>query len=273
MALSPEFRRVMQRLGGEWEYQITGSRAWILSFFSQGPPPIAVVYLHKKRERLFFEELVKLSDIRRVWDARAVLVATPRAIKPDEIQLATNSGIYAVLDGDVANLQVALGGGEISEVNRATQVRLLGKKSRSASQECRSLMLDLLSKKWMTIRELEEQLQWRFDGRTVRAQVRRLQRMGKLCVRGRTNHGEGLIGTPSGRYQARPDLSVPTMGFFLSQEIAQLIERGAKPMNYREISEKLGIKAHVTTAVLRGLAGDGVVEKSGAGWKIKILKK
>jgi DNA-binding Lrp family transcriptional regulator len=63
------------------------------------------------------------------------------------------------------------------------------------------------------------------------------------------------------------------MGFFLSQEIAQLIEREARPMNYREISEKLGIKAHVTTAVLRGLAGDQVVEKSGAGWKIKILKK
>src|SRR5512136_489808 len=253
MTLSPEFRRTIQRLGGDWEYQITGSRVWILSFFSQGPPPVAVVHLHKKRERLFFEELVKLSDIQRVWDARAILVATPKTIKPDEIQLATNSGVYAVLDGDVANFQVALGGGEISEVNRATQVQLLGKKSRSASQECRSLILNLLSKKWMTMRELEEQLQWRFDGRTVRTQVRRLQRMGKLCVRGRTNLGGGLIGTPSGRYQARPDLSVPTMGLFLSQEITQLIEREMKPMSYREISEKLGIKAHVTTAILREL--------------------
>lgn len=134
-------------------------------------------------------------------------------------------------------------------------------------------MLDLITKKWMTMRELEEQLRWRFDGRTVKAQARTLQRTGKLCVRGRTKLGEGLLGTPDGRYQVRPDLSVPTMGLFLSQEITRLIEREAKPMNYREISERLGIKAHVATAVLRGLAGSGVVEKSRDGWKIKMLKK
>lgn len=273
MVLSPEFSRALQRLAGDWDCRIAGSRDWALTFFSKGPPPVALSYLHKKKERLFFEELVKLSDVKRVWDARAILVAAPAAIKSDEIQLATSSGVYAILDGDVAGLGGALGGGEVSEVNRATQASLIRKKSRSSSRDCRSLLLDLLSKRWMTLKELEEQLQWRFDKRTVRAQVRRLQREGRLCILGRTRLGEGLLGTPKGSYQVRPDLSAPTLGLFLSQEVTRIVGDAGRPVGYREVAERLGIKAHVATAVLRGLAADGTIAKSGPGWEIKKLDK
>jgi hypothetical protein len=269
MALSRGFKEILQRVGGKWDHRISASRAWFLTFFSDGPPPVALAYLPGKRERAFFEELVKLSDIKKVWDARAILVASPKAINTDGVQLVTNSGVYAVLDGDNADLEAALAGRDVSEVNGVTQAKLLGKRSRSVSQECRTLELDLLSKRWMTLRELEEQLRWRFDARTVKTQARSLQRGGKLCVCGRTVSGEGLLGTPDGRYKVRPDLSAPTARTLLSREILYLLRLGMKPLNYRDISERLGINAHVVIATMRGLAKEGSVEKKGDGWMLK----
>jgi hypothetical protein len=273
MPLSPQFLGALQRLSGEWDCWITGTKDWGLTYFSKGPPPIAIAYLQRKRSGLFFEELVKLSDIRTVLDARSILVADLGAIKPDAIQLATNLGVYVIIDSDETSLQEALRGVDVSEVNRASQIRLLRKKRRSASQECRSLILNLLSKKWMTLQELEEQLKWRFDRRTVRFQARELQHEGKLSVLGRTKFGEGLLGLPTGHYHVRQDLSVSTMNLFLAREILYIMEGKEKPLTYREISEKLWIKGHVATAILRELASKGAVEKSGSGWKIKRLTK
>lgn len=259
----------MERVGGKWDYKISASRDWLVSFFSPGPPPLVVSHLQGKREGLFFEELVKLSDIRRVLDARAVLVAAPRALRPGNIPLVTNADVYVVIDSDIANLKVALAGGEISDVNVSTQLRLLGKKSREKTKECRSLILDLVSKRWMTLRELEEQLQWRFDVRTVRTQVRALRRAERVSICGRTRQGEGLLGIPGGQYQSRPDLSVSTMKSLLYREISRTIESASRPMSYREISEKLGVRSHVVTAILRGLAAEGLVERGPGGWRMR----
>jgi len=269
MALSLAFREILREHGGEWDHKISASKVWILTFFSNGPPPVAVAYLHGKKDRAFFEELVKLSDTKKVWDARAILVAAPSTINTDGVQLATNSEVYVVLDGDNKNLEAALSGSDVSEVNRATQAGLLGKRSRTASQECRSLELDLLSKRWMTLRELEEQLQWRFEARTVKSQARLLQREKKIFTCGRTSSGEGLLGTASGRYKMRSDLSTPTKRMLLSKEIVHLVGVATKPLNYKDISEKLGVKAHMATAALRGLAKEGAVEKKGDGWTLK----
>lgn len=269
MPLSHIFRETLRKLGGDWDCRVTASRVWVLTFFSQGTPPIAVAFLRGGKGRAFYEELVKLSDIKMVLDARAILVARPNSINADGVQLATNAGVYAVLESDKKNLEAALRGEEVSLVNSETQARLLAKRSISASQECRALEVDLLSKKWMTLRELEGQLQWRFDARTVRTQARSLQREGRICVCGRTDSGEGLLGTPGGHYKMRPDLSAPTEKALLSKEIIRLIEAEGKPLGYKEISERVGVRAHVATAALRGLAKEGIVEKKGNGWVMK----
>jgi hypothetical protein len=269
MALSLAFREILRKQGGKWDHQISASRVWILTFFSNGPPPVAVAYLRGKRIGAFFEELVKLSDTKKVWDARAILVAAQSTINNDEVQLATNSEVYVVLDRDNKNLEAALNGSDVSEVNRATQAKLLGKRSRSSALECRALELDLLSKRWMTLQELVEQLQWRFERRTVKTQVRSLQREKKISICGRTNSGEGLLGTPNGRYKMRPDLSTPTKRILLSREIIHMIGVEAKPLNYKDISERLGVKTHIATATLRGLTKDGTIEKKGDGWTLK----
>jgi predicted DNA-binding transcriptional regulator len=269
MPLSRVLMEPLQKLAGTWECQVTATRAWALTFFSNGPPPIALALMKGQKGKAFFEELVKLSDIKRVLDARAILVAPPGYIDSDGIQLATNSGVYVVFDGDSKNLEEALRGAEVPEVNELSREGLSSKKNRSVSSECRTLELDLISKRWMTRREVEEQLQWRFESRTVRTQIRSLQRQGKICLCGRTNTGEGLLGTPGGRYRVRPDLSPPTVRALLSREIADLLRTETRALAYQEIAERLGVKAHITTAALRGLAKRGVVERKGGGWALK----
>ncbi len=267
MALSTASQEILRGLGGKWDHPVIASKTWILTFFSEGPPPVAVAHLRGKRVRAFYEEFVKLLDVKKSWDARALLVSAPGALNAEGVQLATNSGVYAILDGDKENLEAALGGKDISDVNRATQAILLGKRSRSASRECRGGVLELLSSRWMTLRELTEQLQWRFDARTVKRQVRSLQREERVCLRGRTISGEGLLGTPAGHYRMRSDLSTPTARNLLSTEILALLEGGGGTIDYREISGRLGIRTHVATASLRRLAKEGAVERHGGGWR------
>ena len=150
---------------------------------------------------------------------------------------------------------------------------LMGRKSRAVPGECRSLILELLSKRWMTQRELEEQLRWRFEGRTVRAQVRRLRREGGLSLLARTKLGEGLLGVPGTEYHGRPDLSPTSKSHLLSKEVILLLGRQPVPLGYREIAERLGVKGHVATAVLRGLSGEGKVERAGQGWVLRSPKR
>lgn len=269
MMLPDAFKGPLEKLGGKWDGQVVASRSWPISFFSEGPPPVAVAFLKSMKKRAFFEELVKLSDIKKVLDARPVLVTRHNTIDAEGVQLATGFGIFVVLEGDSKNFEAALNGEDVSDVNTSTKERLLVKKSRSASKECRTLELDLLSKKWMTLRELEEQLRWRFEACTIRSQARSLQRGGKACVCGRTETGEGLLGTPDGIYKIRSDLSAPTVKKALSMQILRLIEVEAKPLDYKEISEKLGVRAHVATAALRALAKKGLVEKRGSKWAPK----
>jgi len=263
-----ESSKLLSELRGKSNAVVAGSRRWLLDFYSPGPPPLVVEFLSRRDKRRFPEKLLKLLDVKRSRDARAVLIAAAGSVGSAEVQLATSFGIYLVIDGDQTSLKNAIKGGDVAEVNGASRERLLKTKSRSASLECREAIMELLEKGWLTYKELVESLRWRFDSATVYAQLRTLQSKGMVKVLSRTRRGEGVFGLPGRVYPIRGDLSGPSKLSYLAETIRRLLESKDRPVGYQEMTNSLGVRRHVVTSVLRGLARSGSIRKVEGGWAL-----
>jgi len=263
-----ESSKLLSELRGKSNAVVAGSRRWLLDFYSPGPPPLVVEFLSRRNKRRFPEKLLKLLDLKKSRDARAVLVVAPGAVGSEDVQLASSFGIYLVIDGDQTSLKNAIKGGDVAEVGDASRERLLRTKSRDASLECREAIMELLDKGWLTYKEMAEQLRWRFDPTTVYAQLRTLQSKGAVKVLSRTGRGEGIFGLPGKVYPIRGDLSGPSKISYLAETISGLLESKDRPVSYQEMANSLGVRRHVVTSVLRGLAKSGSVRKVEGGWAL-----
>ena len=261
---------VLKKLGGEKDVKVSGSREWRVDFFSKSYPPLAAEFLYKKDQLKLPEKLVKLMDIRKFLDARGILIVSPGSIDPQDLQVATSLEIYVVMSNDGSSLWEAVKGGDLSEINRIAMSQAMATRKRSMAQACRSAILELIGEKWLTSRELEDQLRWRYVPKTVVAQIKSLQRRKSICVLGRNTRGEGILGIPGKIYPLRSDLSGPSRIFYLTKSISGMLEseRG-HPLEHAEIAVSLGISKHAAAAVLRELSKQGRAFRTKNGWVAK----
>jgi hypothetical protein len=256
----------MSKMKGQRNACVAVSRDWVVDFFSQGPPPLVIEFLRRREKTRFYEKFAKLLDIQKSYDSRSVLVVSAGAVGPEEIRLASHFEIYVVEEDDEDSFRTAVSGGDL-EINRVVMEKIVSRKSRKFSEDCRAAILDLLDKRWLTAQELREQLRWRYRQKTVNSQVRTLQKKGDVLVLGRTTRGEGIFGIPTRIYSVREDLSSPTKTAHLSWAVVDLLRNAERPMPYDWIANSLGAKKHEITAVLRGLAKKGEVKREKDGWK------
>ncbi len=245
---------------------VNATCTWQVAFYSAGPPPVVADLLTSARRGAFYGELVKLYDIRKVLDARAVIVSARRLLGVDEVRLATSFGIYVVLDGDAESLAMASGGAEVGEVNSRFVSSVLPKRSRRMASGCRNAILALLKEKWLTPEELVSELQLSYGEKTVVNQLRSLARIGKSHLLGRTVLGEGVYGMPGKLYPVRIDLSKSSKLKYLKSAVVQVLESCGRPVSSAEISEMLNVSKHQIRSVLRKLANEHKTAKTSEGW-------
>lgn len=252
-------------LEGERGIWVDGSIRWRVDFIRRGVPPVMIGSL-PTRSQGFFRKLVMFLDIKRYNDARAILLIRRGAVQPEDVQLASSFGIYVVIEKDNSSLKSAAEGAEVGEINQRTLISI-SRKSRSASGECMARILELLNARWLTARELQEELRWQLDPRTVYSRIRVLERKRAITVLGRTKKGEGIFGIPGVFYRMRNDLSAPSKKEYVSYAIMTLLND--KDRTYSEISESTGIEKHTVAAALRGLSRQGSVRRFGNLWTIR----
>jgi hypothetical protein len=97
-----------------------------------------------------------------------------------------------------------------------------------------------------------------------------LQSKGIVKVLSRTKKGEGVFGLPKKFYPMRGDLSKSSKIYYLEETISNILDDKDRPMGYKEITNLLGMKRHVVTSILRGLAKKGSIVKVEGGWASNI---
>ncbi|MEM2128451.1 MAG: hypothetical protein QXM93_02510 [Candidatus Methanomethyliaceae archaeon] len=252
---------------GERNVLVPASRNWLVDYYSPGPPPIAVEILKNKSK--FYEKIVKLLDIRKTIDARAIMVAARDTIDQDSINLALNFGIYLVIKGDEKGLRTALSGGDLVEVNNSTRALLLNVRNRNLARECRGEILELLGKECLTLKEIVSRLRLRFGERTVYAQLRLLRSRGDVISVCRLEDGKAVFGLPGAMYPLREDLSKSSRPTYTKNLILNFLKQRGVPSTYLEIMSRLGLKRNVVTSALRDLKRKGRVIKTQEGWTLK----
>ncbi|MCX8181862.1 MAG: hypothetical protein N3D12_01960 [Candidatus Methanomethyliaceae archaeon] len=252
---------------GEKNVVVSGSKNWLLDYYSPGPPPIAVEFLKKKTK--FYEKLVKLLDIRKTRDARSIMIATRGTIDQDSINLALNFGIYLVMKGDDQNLRTALSGGDLVEVNNSTRSLLMNMRNRKLARECRGEILDILSKECLTLKEITSRLRLRFGERTAYAQLRSLRSRGNIISICRLEDGTAVFGLPGCVYPMREDFSKSSRAAYTKSLILNFLKQRGVTSTYIEIMSHLGLRRNVVTSALRDLRRKGLVIKTQEGWTLK----
>ncbi len=253
-------------LGGSRATKVNATLPWQVAFYGPGPPPVVADVLTSARRGAFYEEIVKLSDIRQRHDARAILVSPRRRIGVDDARLATSFGIYVVLDGDQDGLSMASKGADVGEVNSRFVEAALKNRSRRAASDCRSAIIELLREKWLTLGELVSSLRLSFDARTVTAQLRSLARGGGVRLLARTVEGEGVYGLPGIQYPVRGDLSRPSRLAYLERAAIEMLSGSDRPLTSSEMSERLNVSQHQVRSLMRKLAGARKAARAGDGW-------
>jgi len=252
---------------GERNVVVPGSKNWLLDYYSPGPPPIAVEFLNKKTK--FYEKLVKLLDVRKTMDARAIMLAARGTVDQDAVNLALNFGIYLVINGDDQGLKAALSGGDLAEVNNSTRAMLLNMRNRRLASECRREILELLSKECLTIREVASRLRLRFSERTVYSQLRSLHSRGEVISMCRLEDGTAVFGLPGAIYPVREDLSRSSRASYIKNLILNFLKEKGRPATYLEMMSHLGLRRNIVTSALRDLKRKGEVTKTLDGWTLK----
>ncbi|MGF3499179.1 MAG: hypothetical protein ACQXXL_06120 [Candidatus Methanosuratincola sp.] len=253
-------------IGGSKASEVNATNPWRVAFYDPGPPPVVADVLASARRGAFYQEIVKLSDIRQRLDARSILVSPRRRIGVDDVRLATSFGIYVVLDDDPEGLRMASDGVDVGEVNSRFVESVLKNKSRRVASECRSAIIALLREKWLTPGELVSELQLSFGARTVTSQLRSLARGGTVHLLGRTVKGEGVYGLPGIQYPVRGDLSRPSRLGHLKRAVTAILASSSRPMTSVEISERLNVNNHQIRSLLRKLANERKTVRTGDGW-------
>ncbi len=246
--------------------QVSATLPWQVAFYDPGPPPVVADLLTVARKGAFYEMIVKLSDIRQKFDARAILVSPRRRLGVGEVQLATSFGIYVVLDCDQDGLRMASSGSDVEEVNSRFVHAILKNRSRRVASDCRSAILALLKEKLFTPDELVSELGLSFNTRTVTSQLRSLVNAGAVRLLGRTVKGEGVYGLPGILYPVRGDLSKISRISHMKRAIVDTLAFCGRPMSSAEISERLGVSKHQIRSLLRKLSNERKTIKIGDGW-------
>lgn len=258
---------LLMGLCGERNVAVIGSRKWLLDYYLKGPPPVAIEFLNKRSK--FFEKIVKLLDLKKTIDARAILVASRGTIDQDSVSLANSFGIYIVLSNDESGFKGALTGGDIQEINGQTCARLLEMRSRKIAKECRVTILEVLGKECLTYKELSRRLNLRFSERTVYTQLRSLRSKGLIVPMYRRADGKVVFGLPGVEYPLREDLSKKSRVAYVKKLVLNLLRTRTKPMSYLEIMKELGLRRSLVTSALRDLKKKGAVVRGSDGWSIR----
>ncbi|MDI9644701.1 MAG: hypothetical protein QFX35_05730 [Candidatus Verstraetearchaeota archaeon] len=248
---------------------VNATVSWRVAYYNTGPPPVVAEILRGSSRGAFFEELVKLSDIRLRADARAILISPRRAIGVEKVRLASSFGVYVVLDTDPDGLSLASSGADVGEVNSRAISAILGSRNRKVASECRAAILALLEERWLTLEELISSLSFSFSARTVSQQLRSLTRSGSVRVLGRTKGGYGVFGIPGRVYPLRGDLSRPSTLRHLSGAVIAVLASSGRALSSGEISESLNASKHQVRRLLRRLSNEGKVERTEIGWALK----
>jgi len=245
---------------------VSGSKKWLVDYYSPGPPPIAVEFLDKKTK--FYEKIVKLLDIRKTKDARAIMVAAKGTIDHDSINLATNFGIYIVMKGDDQGLRAAMSGGDLFDINNSTRNLLLSLRNKKIARECRAEILEILSKECLTHKEIVARLKLRFGERTVSTQLRSLRSKGEVVPLCRLEDGAAVFGLPGATYPVREGLSKSSRSVFIRRLILNFLKQKGRPSTYLEMMNYFGLKRNLVTSALRELKRRGEVTKTSEGWTL-----
>ncbi|MEM2126301.1 MAG: hypothetical protein QXQ53_07900 [Candidatus Methanosuratincola sp.] len=253
-------------ISGSQSSEVDATLPWQVAFYDPGPPPVVADVLTSAQRGAFYQEIVKLSDIRQRLDARSVLVSPRKRLGVGDVRLATSFGIYVVLDDDPEGLRMASSGTDVGEVNSRFVEAVLKKRSRRVASDCRSAIVGLLREKWLTPEELVSELNLSFDDRTVFSQLRSLARCGTVQLLGRTVKGEGVYGLPGILYPVRGDLSRLSKLRHLKSSVAGLLASCGRPMTSAEISERLNVSKHQIRSLLRKLANERKTIRTNDGW-------
>lgn len=235
----------------------SGTIEWLVDYYYEGPPPMVIDFLNRKKE--FFEKFVKLLDIKRTKDARAIIFAKKSALDLKFIEISTSFGIYITTDEDL--LIKAINGEDVFEVN---SIVIKNFRSREVLKNCRSEILELLNNECLTLNEITERLSFKYERNTIKNQVRNLLSRGKILKLCRLNTGEVVYGLPGKIYRIRENLSKESKKKYIRKLILNLIK--SRPMNYLEIVETLGLSKNLVTSALRELKKKGMIRKEGEKW-------
>lgn len=252
--------------GWERGVRLVGTVEWVVDYYLPGPPPVVAERLKTLRKDAFYHRLVKLSDLKRALDARALLIAPRRAIGLGEVRLATSFGVCVVLEGDSEGARLAAGGAGVGEVNSRAADQIVKAGSRKMASECRAALVSLLGERWLTASEVLGELGRSYDPRTVMSQLRRLARSGEIRTLGRTRRGEGVYGLPGRIYPLRGDLSKETKIRHLEESALRMLKSSDAPIASSVISERLNASKHEVRSVLGMLSKRGLAERGEGGW-------
>ncbi|MEM1573308.1 MAG: winged helix-turn-helix domain-containing protein [Candidatus Methanomethylicaceae archaeon] len=241
--------------------KVYGTIEWLVDYYYEGPPPIVIEYLNRKKE--FYEKFVKLLDIKKVKDARVVFFAKKNAIDLKFIEISTSFGIYMTINEDL--LIKAINGEDLFEIN---SVIIKNFRNREVLKNCKNEILELLNNECLTLNEIIERLSFKYEKNTIKNQVRNLLLHGKILKLCRLNTGEVIYGLPGKIYKIRDNLSKESKKKYIRKLILNLIK--SKPMNYLEIMEILGLSKNLITSTLRELRKKGMIKKEGDKWIFQI---
>ncbi len=260
-------KRLFGGLEFEEKYRFTASADWVLDCFLPGPPPVAVELLTRRGRGLFFEKVVKLQDVRRSMDCRAVIVAG-YAPSPEQIRICTAAGISVALGGDPEGVSKALRGTPSEEVNGRSTLRILKRRDSARSARCRGELLDAFGREWMTLDEAKSRLRWNFSEEEVAAQVRSLLASGEAALLARTRGGAGVYGLIGRAYAPRGDLSDRCRKGASRRAVLEALA-GRRGLTSAEVAEACGMSADRARVSLRDLARMSKVAKDGAVWRLR----
>lgn len=259
---------LLKGLAFEEKFEAEASACWVLDFFIRGPPPIAIEYLTKQAKGKIYEKLVKLEDVRRSMDCRAVIITnfTP---KPDAAKLCSASGISLVLETDIEGLTLALGGALPEEVNQRIFLHFLKSRDRQHVRKCREDLRAALDEECLTLKEVVSRLKWTYSEKDIAGQVRRLLRSGEITILARNRRGEGIYGAPDRSYRFRADLSGRCRKEAVRSAALALVSKSHNGVESGEIATALNITLDAARICLRDLAKQSKILKKGNAWHTK----
>ncbi|MCQ5341271.1 MAG: winged helix-turn-helix domain-containing protein [Candidatus Methanomethylicia archaeon] len=240
--------------------EIMGTKKWILDYYYEGPPPIVIELLNKKKE--FYEKIVKLLDLQKTLYAKTILFLK-KPIDLELIDLATSFSIYIVKDDD--GVIKVINGEDIYEINNNTKKNI---KSKIIAKECRNSILEIIKDECLTTNEIIDKLKLRFNEKTIRSQIRKLLSKGEIVKLYRLNNGKLVFGIPNKIYPLRENVSKSSRSKYLKNIILSILEN--RSLTPSEIANIIKVDKSIIIPILRELRKEGKIKRIKNEWMLII---